>query len=277
MKNRYIPLILIICTFLLLSSCFENLEKNISKNHGIGSAHAMVLINGGSFIMGQDNGNKDEGPTHKITLASFYMVKTEVIQAKYHKIMGVNPSFFKGQNLPVDSVSWLDAISFCNKRSMEDGLIPSYDLTTGLCDFTVNGYRLPTEAQWEFAAGLGKTKKFFFDKSIKSLDLYSWNKSNSQRRTHLVSQKKANQNGLYDIYGNVFEWCHDWYSSKYYLNSVVTNPRGPLKGKNKVLRGGSYASGENICNNYYRFNYAQDNKDICIGFNFIGFRCIHIS
>jgi len=222
----------------------------------------MVKIPAGSFMMGRldvaetdDEFIADELPQHKVTLDSFYMDATEVTQGDYEKLMEVNPSSFKGElNRPVEYVTWFDAVLYCNARSKRDGLDSVYSYTSidgiasdkcseleGLeMDFSRNGYRLPTEAEWEYACRAGSTADYYWGNFIDGD--YCWYQMNSKNETHPVGGKKPNAWGLYDMSGNVFEWCNDWYDSTYYGSGKMTDPTGPATGRYRVLRGGSWDS-----------------------------------
>jgi formylglycine-generating enzyme required for sulfatase activity len=225
-----------------------------AKNQSV--PQGMVAIPAGSFMMGS-NGSDDEQPVHKVTLDAFYMDATEVTQADYEALMGVNPSYFRGDGkLSVGCVTWYDAVLYCNARSKQDGLEPVYRYTgvekgdDGQCvglknpaiDFSKNGYRLPTEAEWEYACRAGTTTKYYWGDNMDGA--YAWWSSNSDEKTHLVGTKKPNAWGLYDMSGNVWEWCNDWYDKNYYASSSEKNPKGPDSGRCRVLRGGSCDSGD---------------------------------
>ncbi|MHB2148652.1 SUMF1/EgtB/PvdO family nonheme iron enzyme [Calditrichota bacterium LG25] len=204
----------------------------------------MVYVPGGTFTMGDTwgDGDSDERPTHSVTVNSFYMGKYEVTQAQYQEIMGNNPSYFQGDNRPVEQVIWYDAVEFCNKLSEREGLEPCYTIngTDVTCDFTKNGYRLPTEAEWEYAAKGGANGNDTKYSGSDNVDDVAWYAGNSGGHTHEVGTKQPNELGLYDMSGNVWEWCWDWYASDYYSNSPQDNPKGPDSGTYRVLRGGSW-------------------------------------
>jgi len=194
----------------------------------------MVSVEPGSFQMGSDSGDSDEKPVHTVRISRpFWMAKYEVTQSQYQAVTGTNPSYdiFKGSDLPVDSVSWNDAVAFCRKlteRERQAGRLPQGYV-----------YRLPTEAEWEYAArGGGKSRGFEYAGSG-SLDEVAWHSGNSGFKTHPVGQKKPNELGLYDMSGNVWEWCHDLYDAGYYAKSPASDPTGASSGGLRVLRGGS--------------------------------------
>lgn len=206
------------------------------------SSPEYVLIKGGTFKMGDEKGDADAKPVHNVSVSSFYIGATEVTQALYKSVMGKNPSFHKYvDDLPVESVSWFDAVEFCNALSKKDGLTPCYkgDKNSGYtCDFNANGWRLPTEAEWEYAAG--GADKFVYSGSNNDVDV-AWQNENSDC-ARSVATLKPNQFGLYDMSGNVNEWCWDWWGSKSYENSESTDPRGLPSGKSRIWRGGGWAS-----------------------------------
>jgi formylglycine-generating enzyme required for sulfatase activity len=184
----------------------------------------MVRIPGGTFMMGSPvgTGNTNERPQHQVSLSSFTIGKYEVTQAEYEAVMGSNPSSFKGNDLPVEMVRWLDAVEFCNRLSRAENLTPVYTISgiNVTWNSNANGYRLPTEAEWEYACG-------------EWID--GWLGGNSDLRTHPVGQLASNRYGLHDMLGNVWEWCWDLYGN--YGREVSSNPRGPASGTTRVRRG----------------------------------------
>lgn len=197
---------------------------------------------GGTFRMGDisGDGNNDERPVHSVTLSSFEMGIYEVTQEQYEDVMGNNPSNFSGTNLPVEVVSWYDAVEFCNALSDAAVLDRCYNESTWECDFNANGFRLPTEAEWEYACRAGTETKYYTGNNEHDLAESGWYSGNSGGKTHSVGQKTANAFGLYDMHGNVWEWCNDWYYSDYYSISPSTNPTGPTSGTNRIIRGGNW-------------------------------------
>ncbi len=178
-----------------------------------------VKIPAGEFMMG----DKDDGPIHRVKISQgFEIGKYEVTQALWEAVMGNNPSRFKGSDLPVETVSWEDAQQFISQLNSQD---KRYQ------------YRLPTEAEWEYACRAGTTGDY-----AGNLYEMAWYENNSGNQTHPVGQKKPNAWGLYDMHGNVWEWCADWYDSDYYRNSPTTDPQGPSTGSSRVHRGGVWAS-----------------------------------
>jgi formylglycine-generating enzyme required for sulfatase activity len=192
----------------------------------------LVPIPAGTFTMGDANGDDDETP-HQVTLTKgFDLGVYEVTQEQYEKVMGKNPSKFKGkQKNPVEMVSWNDAVEFCRKLSDLPG-----EKSTGYV------YRLPTEAEWEYACRAGTKTKYSFGDSESELGVYAWYVKNSGRTTHPVGGKKPNAWGLYDMHGNVWEWCQDVYDSKAYesRSGITQNPLSTSGSGYRVLRGGSW-------------------------------------
>ena len=214
----------------------------------------MVYVEGGTFQMGSNAGESDEKPVHSVTLDSYYIAECEVTQAQWQKIMGNNPSNFTGDtNRPVECVSWEDATSFCAKLS----------------ELTGKRYTLPTEAQWEYAARGGNKSQGYKYSGSNTISDVAWYEDNSSRTTHAVKQKSANELGLYDMSGNVREWCNDWYNASYYSSSPQTNPTGPSSGSYRVIRGGSWYNAASICRVAYRGNNAPSNR-----FSIVGFRVV---
>lgn len=218
-----------------------------------------VSIPAGCFTMGNDNGRKDVRPAHKVYVDSFKMKTGLVTQAEWKSVMGKDPTVkFKGDSLPVDQVSFPKAINYCNKLSEKEGLNPCYD-NKGICDLTANGYRLPTEAEWEYAA-----------QSFAELPLIecAWYKNNSNETTHPVSQKQENDFGLYDMLGNVYEWVNDGY--KIYDSEEKDNPlvKASLK-EDHVIRGGCATSDEKFCSVTMRNVAAPNGSGMLIGFRMV--------
>jgi formylglycine-generating enzyme required for sulfatase activity len=189
-----------------------------------------VFIPGGTFQMGSNDGGSDEKPVHSVTVSSFYMSKYEVTQKQWRDVMGTNPSGFKCDNCPVEQVSWNDVQKFLKKQNAKTG----------------KNYRLPTEAEWEYAARGGNKSKGYKYAGSNSINDMAWYSSNSTK-THQVGTKKANELGIYDMSGNVYEWCSDWYDSDYYKNSLRNNPQGANSGTYRVLRGGSWSNYHAYC------------------------------
>lgn len=192
----------------------------------------MVFVQGGTFLMGRNDGEFGEKPVHSVTLNDFYIGKFEVTQKQWRDVMGGNPSYFQNcDNCPVEQVSWSDIQKFINK----------------LNQITGKPYRLPTEAEWEYAATGGNNNNGYAYSGSNNVSDVAWFSENSGSKTHPVGQKQPNELGIYDMSGNVWEWCNDWYDEKYYNYGPSNNPRGPGTGKYRVLRGGSWGYGSSGC------------------------------
>ena len=238
-----------------------------------GSGLEMVVVPGGWFEMGSERGEADESPVHKVWIASFLMDRHEVPQKEFAKHQLPDPSHFKDPNRPLEQVNWTDATLYCNDRSRAEGLEPCYDEETWVCDFEANGYRLPTEAEWEYACRAGSTTQYCFGNDARKLRTYGWFSGNAGGKTHPVAQKKPNRWGLHDMHGNVAEWCNDLYSESYYRESPEKMPKGPAAGQERVIRGGAWKSSAASCRSAYR---ASDPSidDTCLASDTIGFRCV---
>jgi formylglycine-generating enzyme required for sulfatase activity len=230
----------------------------------------MVWVEGGTFRMGSTNGEDNERPVHSVTVQGFYMGKFEVTQREWQDIMGGNPSRWKGDALPVAMVSWYDAVEYCNRRSVKEGLVPAYrgGGETITCDFNASGYRLPTEAEWEYAAkGGGKDLLVYEYPGSNSPENVAWYKDNSGGSTHQVGTKQPNSLGLYDIGGNVYEWCWDRYGN--YSESAQTDPRGPSAGDRRMMRGGAGSTSARTVRSAYRLLSPPSDR-----YNDVGFRLV---
>ncbi len=235
-------------------------------------AQEMVLIKGGTFSMG-DKAEADATP-HEVTVSSFMMDKFLVTQEFFQKVTGQNPSRWKGDKNPVEQVRWSDAVRFCNARSALEKLKPCYDTNSWQCDFTADGYRLPTEAEFEYACRGGTTTDYFWGSTPDKIKEFAWYDKNSGGRPKPVGTKKPNPFGLFDIAGNVWEWCNDFYAVDYYKTSPKTDPRGPATGQNKVVRGGAWRFSDDNCRSGYRYNESPGYADVCFGYDIYGFRCV---
>jgi formylglycine-generating enzyme required for sulfatase activity len=218
----------------------------------------MVAVKGGTFKMGCTSGQSDcdddEKPVHSVTVDDFYIGKYEVTQAQWKAIMGSNPSHFDdcGSNCPVKKVSWKKVQEFIKKLNQKTG----------------KNYRLPTEAEWEYAARGGSKSKGYKYAGSNSIGTVAWYNDNSGSETHPVGQKQPNELGLYDMSGNVYEWCSDWYGD--YSSSSQTNPKGPSSGSNRVLRGGSWYYNARYCRVASRDSRIPNFSD----YNRFGFRLV---
>jgi formylglycine-generating enzyme required for sulfatase activity len=207
-----------------------------------GPPPGMVLVKGGLFQMGSHEIPGDEEPVHHVTVNSFYIGTFEVTRAEWMAIMGNNPSVARGDQLPVENVDWYDAVEFCNKKSKIEGLTPCYKGSSDNidCNFNANGYRLPTEAEWEYASRGGLQSRNYKFSGSNNADEVALYEKNLLNYFEPVGQRKPNELGIYDMSGNMWEWCWDWYDFDFYKNSPKKNPRGPLAGLRRVARGGGW-------------------------------------
>jgi formylglycine-generating enzyme required for sulfatase activity len=230
----------------------------------------MLAIPGGAFIMGSDKGGADEKPAHQVSLSAFQMSETEITQSQYQGVMGANPSFFKGaSNNPVDRVSWFDAITFCNRLSEKAKLEPCYTLASGECDYSKSGFRLPTEAEWEYACRAETGGDYYTGDGPANLARAGWYVDISADKTHPVGQKAPNAWKLFDMHGNVWEWTNDWYAKDFYGSSPKQNPAGPASGSEKVLRGGGWVDNASSCKAAKRRSYNPKKNYSDIGFRVV--------
>jgi formylglycine-generating enzyme required for sulfatase activity/serine/threonine protein kinase len=247
----------------------------------------LVSIPAGEFMMGSPDSDRDaendERPQHRVRITrSFYLGVHEVTQAQYEAVMGVNPSWFSangggkdqvaGQSTdrhPVEQVSRLDAVNFCNKLSEKDGLRPFYEIDGDIVrvlDWNGPGYRLPTEAEWEYACRAGEERKYSFGDDVAGLGEHAWYKNNSDSRTHPVGEKRANGFSLFDMHGNAWECCWDGYGDGYYQASLADDPRGPDGAAMRVRRGGGWNDFPRLCRSADRYWDSPGHRDNGLGF-----------
>jgi formylglycine-generating enzyme required for sulfatase activity len=228
----------------------------------------LVFVDGGTFQMGDafGDGYGDEKPVHPVTVSSFWLAKYEVTQKEWTEVMGGNPSYFKGDNLPVEEVTWYQVVDYCNRRSLKEGLDPCYFVsgTNVSCDFSKNGYRLPTESEWEYAAKGGNKSRGYKYAGSNDVGSVGWNSDNAGGKTHDMGGKAPNELGLYDMTGNVWEWNWDRYGS--YSSSAQTDPRGPSSGSERVLRGGSWGNLAQDVRAANRNRFGPDGWNVTCGF-----------
>ncbi len=251
----------------------------------------LIPIAAGAFVMG--DGADTDNPAHPVSLSSFFMGQTPVTQELYRAVTGENPSRFEGKKRPVERVSWEDAVAFCNRLNELLGLPPSceeehpYRLLTPEGRPTsdpsrIKGFRLPTEAEWEYAAigghlapkgADGMHRAEFPYAGSGDLDAVGWYDKNSGSETRPVGLKFPNPLGLYDLSGNVWEWCWDWYGRNYYeqcrREGVVHNPQGPSEGSGRVCRGGSWSFNAGDCRASYRPEDAPGDRNFNLGFRLV--------
>lgn len=234
--------------------------SNAYVETALGLDMKMIYVDSGSFLMGateeqtqQGNFFYDEVPVHKVHLSPYYMAATEVTQAQWKAVMNTESAYFKGDNLPVEQVSWADAMAFCEKLSEATG----------------KKYTLPTEAQWEFAARGGNLGEGYVYGGSDSLGEVGWYGENIRiKPPHPVGEKNANELGLYDMSGNIWEWCQDWYRD-YYSEEDAVNPQGPQQGSHRVTRGGSWGSGDWDCRVSRRSHADPGSRNRDLGFRVV--------
>ena len=221
-----------------------------------------VWIKPGTFVMGNPKSEADnpffDDKQHSVTLSrGFWMSDHETTQAEYESVMGSNPSLFKGSTLPVEQVSWDDAVSYCARLTVRE-------LAAGRIE-AGQAYRLPTEAEWEYAARAGTTGEYAGE-----LGSMGWYGDNSGDKTHAVKGKQANGWGLYDMHGNVWEWCSDWWGK--YPSGSVTDPTGATSGSLRVVRGGCWVDEAGDCRSASRDGLEPGFRILNLGF--LGFRSV---
>ncbi|MBR1689012.1 MAG: formylglycine-generating enzyme family protein [Prevotella sp.] len=221
-------------------------DETITVN---GVSFVMKGVQGGTFQMGSNESEADSGekPVHQVTVSSFRIGQTEVTQELWQAVMGANPSYFKGNRRPVEKVSWNDCQDFIRELNRLTG----------------RRFRLPTEAEWEYAACGGNRSSGSKYSGSFSVDNVAWYTSNSGNQTHEVGTKQPNELGLYDMSGNVWEWCNDWYGS--YGSTSKTNPAGPSSGSDRVFRGGGWGSNARGCCVSIRGDWKPDGRSRDLG------------
>jgi formylglycine-generating enzyme required for sulfatase activity len=266
-------------TIVLVLGCTARPQEDSSDVPVVPTASGaeMVLLPGGWFGMGTADEEETDQKLHWVYVSPFFIDRYSVTQEQYERLMGSNPSIWKSPNNPVDHIRWHNAATFCNARARLEGLQPAYDPITWECRFEADGYRLPTEAEFEYALRANTSTTHFFGTDAADLKNYAWFKGNSTGGSHPVGQKRPNPWGLYDMIGNVWQWCNDYYQEEYYQHSPERNPHGPGSGENRVVRGGCWNSKPGDCRSAYRNLEMPVFTDICFGKDIhgqIGFRCV---
>ena len=233
---------------------FETNNLNTFTVNGV--SFEMVYVEGGTFDMGAtteqgSDADSDEKPVHSVTLSGYYIGKCEVTQELWEAVMGSNPSNFKGAQNPVERVSWNDCQKFISR----------------LNSLTGRTFRLPTEAEWEYAARGGNKSRHYKYSGSGNIGDVAWHDGNSGSKTHAVGSKTANELGIYDMSGNVYEWCSDWYGG--YSAGAQTNPQGPSSGSGRVLRGGSWYDYARYCRVSFRNASGPDGSSISYGLRLV--------
>jgi formylglycine-generating enzyme required for sulfatase activity len=233
------------------SSDGDNSPNSYTNSFGI----QFNYVEAGTFIMGAEDGNDNEKPIREVELTeAFYLGIYEVTQAQWFAVMGISPSFFTGDSLPVERVSWQDVQAFIAQLNEIEG---------------GSRYRLPSEAEWEYAAKGGQASKSFTFAGSDSINNVAWYNANSSGISHKVGLKQPNELGIYDMSGNVWEWCQDWFDAEYYEQAPNRNPEGPSSAISKVIRGGSWGSSSDICRTTNRGSIEIESRFSGIGFRLL--------
>ena len=266
----------------LFGDSIETTGKFTSPGHPSGpEGMKFVKSKNLNFNMGQDGFALSETPVHMVSFTYHYWIdSTEVTTEDFSELTG-SPLIANG-NLPVSNISWADAAYYCNQRSKRDSLDTVYIYTAisgtpgancsmeGLMiDIEADGYRLPTEAEWEYACRARKVTTFYWGNSLLESTAYAWLKTNSLNTAQPVAQKKPNAFGLYDMAGNLWEWCNDWYDSSYYSASPSTDPSGPQSGQERVIRGGSWMHSEYFAQSGTRSKMPPSSVNSTVGFRVV--------
>jgi formylglycine-generating enzyme required for sulfatase activity len=232
--------------------------KDLTVDLGKGVKVEMVLLPAGEFMMGSldsdKSADKDEKPQHRVRITKpFYLGKYLVTQEQWEAVMDNNPSLIKGPKNPVENVSWDDCQRFLEKLNTKIAM-------------QLGKFVLPTEAQWEYACRAGSTTRYCFGDEVSSLGKYAWYGANSGNTTNPVGEKKPNEWGVYDMHGNVWEWCQDWYDGHYYANTPMDDPAGPATGSQHVFRGGCWGDDDTSCRSADRYAYGPGGRGCYLGF-----------
>jgi formylglycine-generating enzyme required for sulfatase activity len=265
---HFLVLLMLGCTAIAQNKSGQLKPKPIDLNR-------FVLVEGGNFTMGSAIGvEPHEKPEHPVNVQSFYIGKYEVTFEEYdrycdsNKLPKPNDNGWGRGRQPAIYVSWLDAVNYCNWLSRQDHLQPCYIVSGSDVKWldTANGYRLATEAEWEYAARGGDKSKHTLYAGAEKADDAVWYKDNSSSKAQATGQKKANELGLYDMNGNVWEWVWDWYDGGYYMHSPTDAPKGPTTGNYRVMRGGAWYNNVSYVTVATRQNAGQGFKQNSVGF-----------
>jgi len=233
----------------------SSVPETLTVQFGLQRMIVMKNIPAGTFTMGSDSIADYASPAHQVTLSAFKMQETDVTQEQYFAVMGMNPSYFdtgtSAPLRPVEQVTWFDAVKYCNALSLLFSFTTVYDTSAWTADFSKTGYRLPTEAQWEYACRAGSITAYWWGPDTNGMGARTWEGFNSGNTTQPVATQLANPFGLYDMTGNVWQWVNDWYGP--YSSGAVTDPTGATTGTNRVLRGGTINGVDNTYRSAYRY------------------------
>ncbi len=277
--------LLLLPALVLLNSCKSDSSGSGTDTRGpiqitTSSGVPMIHLAGGNFTMGSDKESADEKPAHQVRISAFLIDAYEVTHEMFAKAELPNPSHWQEHpQMPVEQVRWRDSRRYCNERSLLEGLPPCYDESKPgwPCDFDASGYRLPTEAEWEFACRAGGSGRYGFGDTGK-LKQYAWFDANSGERTHPAGSRKPNAWGIFDMYGNVSEWCEDIYAPDYYAKNSSDDPVGPVAtgamSDKRVMRGGNWKSSADMCRATFRKGQITGDSDACFNTDYCGFRCV---
>lgn len=250
-KRFYLVILAFIILGVISLVYFLKPEPKESFTNSIGMK--MIWVPAGQFKMGNHSEYAKNVPCLITLSKGFWIAQTEVTQSQYEAVMGTNPSHHKDETCPVEKVSWYDAMDFCKKLSKKER----------------KDYTLPTEARWEYACRAGSTTAYCFgDESRPHLHEFAWYEANCSK-TQSVGQKRPNDWGLYDMHGNVYEWCLDWYSQEYYNNGPLVDPQGESAGERRVIRSGSFGDQNRLCRSYFRYDHHPDRPNNAIGFRIV--------
>ncbi|MBO4319109.1 MAG: SUMF1/EgtB/PvdO family nonheme iron enzyme [Treponema sp.] len=256
-RTLIITLALMLCSTLVLAG-------GSKEKYSVATAKEFVDVDAGVFTIGCEDEFENE---HEVVVSEFFICTHEVTQEEFQSLMGYNPSKNKGKNKPVNNVTWYEAVDYCNKRSIAEGYTPCYNADYEY-DFCADGYRLPTESEWEIAAKGGQKSQGFIYSGDDSIDDVAWHGQNSGHKTHDVRTKAPNELGIYDMTGNVAEWCFDWYGV-YPTEREGIDPSGPAFGTERIVRGGSCYFIDENCSVTARNSRTPETKESYIGFRIV--------
>ena len=265
-----LPLLLIAGAFASRQQAIQREEMIATELHRIGIR--MATIPGGTFRMGDANVSGTVRHIYRprtVTISPFEMSVTEITERQFRMFRRYKTNMYAANDsMPIILMNWTDVAEFCNDLSMRFGLSKCYEEYFWKCDFSKNGFRLPTEAEWEYACRAGTKTDYYTGGTEADLSRAGWYRGNSLERLHPVGQKEPNAFGLYDMTGNLFEWCNDWFGI-YAGPDSVKDPTGPKIGSNRVLRGGSWYNNSYSCRSSYRLFGDPDNRRSYVGFRIV--------